>query len=717
MAGIYDYSSSPALNTSVRGINIGEGMDRSDVNNAMRAIMADLKDFSLENFVTPEQFGAVGDEIADDGPALNAWLAYIGENKVPFAALAGNYRTTIPIAYDFNYGDGGFTTDKLFTTTIYCHARIRGDAAMDRLLTIIKAPYMKFVGNLHLMGQLDGQGFPWSVRNINTGLYFESCGNFDMDYLHVTGFAIYGVETGPAGTSDNHSNFHHILASRVGSGPRDGTADRGKRTTFSARVDTGSANSFNQRSVLTVASMHPTYLDSNGRCAEIRIGGTGPLYTILEVDRGASTISVYPWIEGGVTAGDIEYYFGAVFCALGNDANLINVGSIQAQGCGGALDLQCLYGGTYGTIHCEAGGIALRVSRNPGSTMLGATIGRLYCEGTVKDIRLNSSSLANIVIDSASPIDFTKVESGASVRDGAFVLSNADFKGISIGADNGGFFVSQRRLGTTVELDFNKPREDRQYIATDINLILTDANADLIRLFQMDGGMVTVRSATGGCNAIDFTSSGTMTVNGGATASYGPYPGAMTFSIYANGTDWVITPQDDAGVHFNIPLTTGQFASSQPFGHATGNTAAFAIDQIDAGLIHPSRDLAVTAISFDVTTFVAASNAKVAIYDYATNARLALSADISTAANGIKTWTTNFTFKRGRRYLVAVHASAAITLRGTTTHTAATMGCDSAGIPFAVTRQSVAYAGGPPATLAATKTSGQTPPLFTFTAA
>lgn len=668
------------------------------------------------SFVTPEDFGAIGDEVTDDGAALNAWLAYIAENRVPFAALTGNYRTTIPISYDFNYGDGGWTTDKTYTTTIYCHARIRGDGAMDKLFSVIKAPFLKFVGNLHLLGLPDGQGFPWSVRNINTGLYFESCGNFDMDFLHVTGFAIYGVETGPAGTSDNHSHFHHIAASRVGSGPRDGTADRGKRTTFSARVDTGSANSFDQRSVLTVASMHPVYLDSNGRCSEIRIGGTGPLYTILEVDRGANTISVFPWIEGGVTAGDIEYYFGAAFCALGNDANLINVGGIQAQGCGGALDLQCLYGGTYGTIHCEAGGVGLRISRNPGSTILGATIGRLYCEGTVKDIRLNTSSAANIVIDSASPIDFTKVESGASVRDGAFVLSPGEFTGISIGADSGGVYVSQKRTGTTVELDFNKIRSDRQYVATDLNLVLTDLDANLTRLFQMDGGLVTCRSATGGCDTIDFTSSGTMTVNGGATASFGPYSGAMTFSIYANGSNWTIIPQDDAGVHFKLPATTGQLLSSQFSGSNVATTTGV-IDQLDTTAIYPARDFATTAITFDVTAAVAASNAKVAIYDLSSLARLALSADIATATTGVKTWTNNFTFKKGKHYLIALHTSAAVNVRGGDLRLVYPLGCDTSGLNYSTIRQSVAYASGPPATLAGTKTVSAVPPLFAFIAA
>ena len=671
---------------------------------------------STGGFLTPQDFGAIGDEVADDGAALNEWLAYIAENKVPFAALVGNYRTTIPIAYDFNFGDGGFTTDKLYTSTIYCHARIRGDGAMDHLLEIKRAPFLKFVGNLHLMGQLDGQGFPWTNRNINVGLYYENCGNFDMDFLNVTGFAIYGVETGPAGTNDNHSRFNHIAGSRVGSGPRDGTGDRGLRTTFSARADTGTANSFGQRSVLTVATMHPAYMDGAARCTEIRINGSGILYTVLGVNRGTNQIEVFPWIEGGMTSGDIEYYFGSVFCARGNDANLIDIGTIQAQACGGALDLQCLYGGTYGTVHCEAGGVALRIGRDPTSTILGASIGRLYCEGTTKDIRLNSGSAANIVIDSASPVELPKFESGASVRDGVFILTPGAFGGISIGADNGGVYTSQKRTGTTVELDFNKIRADRQYIATDLNLVLTDMDANLTRLFQMDGGLVTCRSATGGCNTIDFTSSGTMTVNGGVTASYGPYSSAVTFSIYANGTDWRIDAHDDSGVHFKLPLATGLTVNSQIVGSNTATTTGV-IDQIDAALIFPSRDFATTAITFDVTTSVLASNAKIAIYDYSSMSRLALSADISTAAAGVKTWTNNFTFQKGKHYLIALHTSAAVNVRGGDLRCIYPIGCDASGISYSLVRQTVAYASGPPATLVGTKTISAVPPLFAFIAA
>jgi len=544
----------------------------------------------VTGFVTPEQFGAVGDEVADDGAALNEWLAYIAENKVPFAALTGNYRTTIPIAYDFNYGDGGYTTDKLYTSTIYCHARIRGDGTMDHLMEIKKAPHLKFVGNLHLMGKVDGGGDPWSTRTINVGLYYESCGHMDVDFIHTSGFAIYGVETGGSGTNDNLSTFGHVAASRVGSGPRDGDAVRGQRTTFSARSDSGSANSFDQRSTLTVAALHPVYMDGNQRCTEIRIGGTGILYTIMEVNRGASTISVYPWIEGGVTAGDIEYYFGAAFCARGTDANLINIGSLGAQICGGALDLQCLYGGTYGTVHCEGSGVALRIGRDPSSTILGASIGRLYCEGTTKDIRLNSASAANIVIDSASPIDWAKVESGAAVRDGAFTLGSQAFAGVSIGSDEGGAYLAQKRAGTTVELDFNKVRADRQYIGAALTLNLVNPSADLARLFLMDAGLVTCRDATsgGGCTSVTFAAGSGYTVNGGATAVFGPFTEPMQFSATYSGTNWLINP---IGLKLNGSATYN--APSVAAGGQTSTTVT-----VTGAVV---GDL-VTAVSFGVST-------------------------------------------------------------------------------------------------------------------
>ena len=45
MAGIKDYSSTASNNTSVGGVSIAEGMLPSNINNAMRAILADVREW------------------------------------------------------------------------------------------------------------------------------------------------------------------------------------------------------------------------------------------------------------------------------------------------------------------------------------------------------------------------------------------------------------------------------------------------------------------------------------------------------------------------------------------------------------------------------------------------------------------------------------------------------------------------------------------------
>ena len=45
MAGIKDYSSTAANNTSVGGVSIAEGMLPSNINNAFRAVAADIREW------------------------------------------------------------------------------------------------------------------------------------------------------------------------------------------------------------------------------------------------------------------------------------------------------------------------------------------------------------------------------------------------------------------------------------------------------------------------------------------------------------------------------------------------------------------------------------------------------------------------------------------------------------------------------------------------
>ena len=45
MAGIKDYSTTAANNTSIGGVSVAEGMLPSNINNALRAITADIREY------------------------------------------------------------------------------------------------------------------------------------------------------------------------------------------------------------------------------------------------------------------------------------------------------------------------------------------------------------------------------------------------------------------------------------------------------------------------------------------------------------------------------------------------------------------------------------------------------------------------------------------------------------------------------------------------
>jgi len=77
---IGEYSTTPGDNTDIGGINIGEGMAPSDVNNAMRELLSQLKEF---------QTGAGGDTISP--PVLIATTAtVIGTANMGVVQMADN---------------------------------------------------------------------------------------------------------------------------------------------------------------------------------------------------------------------------------------------------------------------------------------------------------------------------------------------------------------------------------------------------------------------------------------------------------------------------------------------------------------------------------------------------------------------------------------------------------------------------------------------------
>lgn len=91
---ISEYSSNPANNTDIGGINIGEGMLPSDVNNAIRELMAQLKDqqdgadgdnFTVGNNLVVTGTGSIGGTLSVTGDTT---ISSTGAIKVPVGTTA-----------------------------------------------------------------------------------------------------------------------------------------------------------------------------------------------------------------------------------------------------------------------------------------------------------------------------------------------------------------------------------------------------------------------------------------------------------------------------------------------------------------------------------------------------------------------------------------------------------------------------------------------------
>ena len=85
---ISEYSSNPANNTDIGGINIGEGMLPSDVNNSIRELMAQLKDqqdgTDGDNFTVGGNLSVTGTATITGDTTINS----TGAIKVPVGTTA-----------------------------------------------------------------------------------------------------------------------------------------------------------------------------------------------------------------------------------------------------------------------------------------------------------------------------------------------------------------------------------------------------------------------------------------------------------------------------------------------------------------------------------------------------------------------------------------------------------------------------------------------------
>lgn len=512
---------------------------RTNWDNAVEAeLNGRLSDSSINNTVvtqakrnygpalSPYSFGAVGDNVADDGAALQAFFNYVTANDVGIAYVGGTFRSSLPLTM-------GAALTKSFLGKM--DLTFFGTGGVIGLT--IEGWANGFWQHLRLFGPSSGTT-NYNSKSWHTGLYLKT-GTSRSQFNKIEGgnwaFALIATADAPANTTAN--DFGNIRAQDCGSGHRTATGSTryGLTTTWSNPVNNGSSGSNAQSTTITVGTLPPQWVIDGFHGAVgsapymIRLGdnaGKSRLYYIQAVDVANSQLTIFPWVDPATTPTLADYQWGGALYTKGSDSNVQSFNMIDAVRCGSALVVASLYGPVGKRIVSQFTGVAVVLGSSPSSAILGSNLAGLYYENNMDDFvyvaRPNSSNVYNYIdSDYALNLDKTYVVSAPRVS-GTFLEAPA-----SQGFGGTVFAIRGRRY------NFEKVSRNGAYGATQTialnrqdmvvplygNTFTINVSLDLgiHRLFGYDTVQFLVASTSGGAptGSITFPAPSGYTINGG----------------------------------------------------------------------------------------------------------------------------------------------------------------------------------------------------------
>lgn len=225
--GFSDYNSNPDLNTSISGVNIGEGCPPSGINNAIRQIMADAKTAD-GGYVKNTSSGAIVSSglTVSSGATIKGGLTLDGNG----ATTSGNYVAdngkTDSTAHRLSYGANAngnagiwdYTNNKWLILNNAGGATTLGDGPV----TIVSGATIS--GGITISGGVqnplqvvDGVGYPtWTFSATDDGIQGSACmqtyingvGNMNVIVVDKENIKtrLYGTATAVAGASSYRVN-------------------------------------------------------------------------------------------------------------------------------------------------------------------------------------------------------------------------------------------------------------------------------------------------------------------------------------------------------------------------------------------------------------------------------------------------------------------------------------------------------------------------------
>tara|TARA_R110000803_G_scaffold78075_5_gene143155 strand:+ start:2574 stop:4652 length:2079 start_codon:yes stop_codon:yes gene_type:complete len=307
--------------------------------------------------VFPTDFGAI-EEDATTTTQLQAFFDHVRDNDV-----VGDFRGTWDI-------DTAIVIDGIDKTFICGKIQTLNNILVEPAVSI-ESTNSIYEGEFGVEGS---SAAAYSGKVCKTGMDFTLSGSRNsFQNLRITGFTGYGMNIfgGGAGSTilENFKKIKLTACGSTGSTYTNGSAS----ATISAVVNSGSANSVNQTSTITVDAVDVNWVQFE--LLEIN----GKVHTISADPIGLDII-VYPWVDDTYTG--IMYGLHGGLIVAGSDSASVYIAQIDAIRCGSGARLGGLYGARIGLLQTQDCGIGLSIGRDEASNNLGSRVDQFYNEGT-----------------------------------------------------------------------------------------------------------------------------------------------------------------------------------------------------------------------------------------------------------------------------------------------------------------------------------------------
>jgi major membrane immunogen (membrane-anchored lipoprotein) len=207
-------------------------------------------------------------------------------------------------------------------------------------------------------------------------------------------------------------------------------------------------------------------------------------------------------------------------------------------------------------------------------------------------------------------------------------------------------------------------------LSSDVTLTTADIADSTNKRYVTDANLTTIGNQSGtntGDNAVNSLYSGLATSKQDTLVSGTNIKTINGNSVLGSGNLVISGGTGLQGIHALIPLSSGNFISSQIQASSSASASAFTSNRLLAYPFIPNQSFTTSNLFINVQTLAASSLCRIAIYDdlngYPNN-RLFLSSDLDCSTTGNKTATTSFSFVSGVVYWLAFHGNAQATNAG-----------------------------------------------------